>query len=91
LVFAVIGASTFVYRTGSDYSRGAFVFAVLLVPLYVSLARALTRALFAGSPWWGSGVVVFGAGQTGENLVRLLKQQAGLGLKPVALLDDDLS
>lgn len=91
LVFAVIGASTFIYRTGSDYSRGAFVFAVLLVPICVSLARALTRALFAGSSWWGSGVVVFGAGQTGENLVRLLKQQSGLGLKPVALLDDDLS
>lgn len=91
LVFAVIGASTFIYRTGADYSRGAFVFAVVLVPISVPLARALTRQLFASKPWWGTGVVVFGAAQTGADVVRSLMGQPGLGLRPVAMLDDDPS
>lgn len=91
LVFAVIGASTFIYRTGSDYSRGAFVFAVVLVPLAVNLMRALIRELFARKPWWGTGVVVLGAAQTGVGVVKLLKRQPGLGLRPLALFDDDSS
>lgn len=90
-VFMIIGAGTFIYRTGSDYSRGAFAFAVVLVPLCISLARALTRHLLAQKPWWGTSVVVFGAAQTGVEVVRSLLRQPGLGLRPVVLLDDDSS
>ncbi len=89
LVFMVLSGATFMYKAGADYSRGAFVFAWGLVLLWVPMARALVRHLWAGRPWWGRAVVVLGAGQTGERLVRTLKRQPGLGLKPVALLDDD--
>ncbi len=91
LVFSIIGSSTFIYRTGADYSRGAFVFAVILVPMMVLLGRALARELLARRSWWGSGVVVLGAAQTGASVVKLLRQQPGLGLKPIVLLDDDAS
>ncbi|WP_081698363.1 undecaprenyl-phosphate galactose phosphotransferase WbaP [Meiothermus taiwanensis] len=89
LVFVVLGAATFMYKAGADYSRGAFVFAWGLALVLVPLGRALVRELFARKPWWGAAVLVLGAGKTGEEVVRALQKQPGLGLKPIALLDDD--
>lgn len=89
LVFVALGAATFMYKAGADYSRGAFVFAWGLALVLVPLGRALVRELWARKPWWGAAVLVLGAGQTGEAVVRALRKQPGLGLKPVALLDDD--
>lgn len=89
LVFVVLGTATFMYKAGADYSRGAFVFAWWLALLLVPLARALARELWARQSWWGAAVLVLGAGRTGEEVVRALRKQAGLGLKPIALLDDD--
>ncbi|PZA06869.1 MULTISPECIES: undecaprenyl-phosphate galactose phosphotransferase WbaP [unclassified Meiothermus] len=89
LVFVILGAATFMYKAGADYSRGAFVFAWGLALVLVPLGRALVRELWARKPWWGAAVLVLGAGQTGEAVVRVLRKQPALGLKPVALLDDD--
>lgn len=89
LVFIVLGAATFMYKAGADYSRGAFVFAWGLALVLVSLGRALARELWARKPWWGTAVLVLGAGQTGEAVARALHKQPGLGLKPIVLLDDD--
>lgn len=89
LVFIVLGSATFMYKAGADYSRGAFVFAWGLALVLVPLGRALAREVFARRPWWGAAVVVLGAGKTGEAVVRALCKGPGLGLKPVALLDDD--
>src|SRR5581483_6599698 len=41
--------------------------------------------------WWGHPVVILGAGKTGRMIVRTLQRQPAIGLKPVALLDDDLA
>ena len=89
LVYLVLGAGTFLFKEGDAYSRavflGAWAFSVVLVPL----SRALVRHLFAKKKWWGYPVLVLGAGKTGRMVVRTLKRQPGLGLKPVAVLDDD--
>lgn len=88
LVYLALGTATFLFKAGG-YSRafflGAWGFSVVLLPL----GRALTRHLFAHREWWGCPAVVFGAGETGRMVVRALKRQPGLGLKPVAVLDDD--
>lgn len=89
LVFVVLGGATFMYKAGADYSRGSFVFAWGLMMLLAPLGRALVRELWVRKPWWGVPVVVLGAGQTGQGVVRALYKQPGLGLKPVGLLDDD--
>lgn len=89
LVFILAGASTFMYKAGAEYSRGAFLFAWLLALILVPLSRAMARELFARKPWWGAGVAVLGAGETGQKIVRSLQEKPGFGLKPVALLDDD--
>lgn len=64
-----------------------WVTSVVLVPA----GRALLRSQFAKRPWWGQAVVVFGAGKVGRAVVSTLRQRSQLGLKPVAILDDDPS
>ncbi|HKQ69623.1 MAG TPA: hypothetical protein VJT73_09800, partial [Polyangiaceae bacterium] len=66
------------------------LFAQWLLSLYlVPIVRALIRDALARKAWWGHAVVVLGAGKTGRMIVRTLKKRPSLGLKPVALLDDD--
>jgi lipopolysaccharide/colanic/teichoic acid biosynthesis glycosyltransferase len=65
----------------------AWALSLLLVPV----GRAVLRARFARCAWWGLPVVVLGAGKLGRAVVRTLKTRPQLGLKPVALLDDDTS
>lgn len=89
LVYLVLGAATFLFRDGSTYSRQVFLIAWGLSVALVPLGRALVRHLFARRGWWGCPVVVLGGGKTGRLVVQALKKQPGLGLKPVAVLDDD--
>jgi Undecaprenyl-phosphate galactose phosphotransferase WbaP len=63
----------------------AYLFTIALVPLF----RALTRKVFANQPWWGSAVAILGYGVTGKYVHETLLKNPGLGLKPVAILDDD--
>jgi Undecaprenyl-phosphate galactose phosphotransferase WbaP len=58
---------------------------VLLVPI----GRGVLRSTFADRAWWGQPVVVFGAGKVGRAVVSTLQRRPQLGLKPVAILDDD--
>lgn len=89
LVYLLLGSSIFLFREVELYSRGAFLIAWLLSLLLVIIGRYGVRALCARQPWWGYPVVVMGAGKTGEMVVRTLQRHPTLGLKPVAVLDDD--
>ncbi len=90
LAFLCLGASTFVSHDLSQ-SRfivvSAYVFSVLLVPL----TRGLVRTAFANQSWWGCPVVIMGLGETGKRVLKTLKENPTLGLKPLAVLDDDAS
>ncbi|MEO1590117.1 MAG: undecaprenyl-phosphate galactose phosphotransferase WbaP, partial [Cyanobacteria bacterium J06632_22] len=55
----------------------------------ILLMRAGVRALCAWRAWWGCSVLIFGAGKTGKMLVQMLERHPALGLKPIAVLDDD--
>lgn len=90
LMYLLLGSSIFLFREVELYSRGAFLIAWLLSLLLVILGRYGLRALCARQLWWGYPVVVMGAGKTGEMVVRTLQRHPSLGLKPVALLDDDV-
>ncbi|ADR37611.1 Undecaprenyl-phosphate galactose phosphotransferase, WbaP [Oceanithermus profundus DSM 14977] len=89
LVYLVLGVGTFLFKEGEAYSRAVFLGAWALTILFVPLSRALVRNLFARRSWWGKPVVVLGAGDTGKMVVRALNRNPGLGLKPIAALDDD--
>jgi lipopolysaccharide/colanic/teichoic acid biosynthesis glycosyltransferase len=70
-------------------AQAALALQLVVSVFFVPLTRAVLRTMLADKPWWGHPVVVLGAGLTGRMLVRTLKKYPSLGLKPVALLDDD--
>jgi lipopolysaccharide/colanic/teichoic acid biosynthesis glycosyltransferase len=63
----------------------AWIFGIFLVPVF----RAILRWKFSKQRWWGQPVVVLGAGRVGRAVVGTLQHRPQLGLKPVAVLDDD--
>jgi lipopolysaccharide/colanic/teichoic acid biosynthesis glycosyltransferase len=63
----------------------AWFVGVFLVPIL----RATVRWKFSKRRWWGQPVVVLGAGRVGRAVVGTLQRRPQLGLKPVAVLDDD--
>ena len=89
LIYLALSTAIFLFREGELYSRGIFLMAWGLTLIFVPLGRVIIRHLFAQRRWWGYPVVVLGAGRTGEMVIRALKRQPSLGLKPVAVLDDD--
>ncbi len=91
LVALFLTAAVFLWKDAPVYSRRLLVTSGLLTAAFAPALRALTRRLLARQPWWGVPVVVFGAGDTARSLVASLQRQPGIGLKPVACLDDDSS
>jgi FlaA1/EpsC-like NDP-sugar epimerase len=72
-----------------DWSRSVLLMAMGFSLVLVPLGGTLVRELLARLGLWGVPVLVLGAGKTGALVVRKLKEDGVLGLRPVALLDDD--
>jgi len=70
------------------YSRQVLVSAWLLSLFLVPVGRVAARSKFGSYAWWGQTAVVFGAGKAGRMVVELLLNQPGLGVRPVAMIDD---
>jgi Undecaprenyl-phosphate galactose phosphotransferase WbaP len=65
---------------------GATVLFALVLPL---VGEGAARRILIRCGIWGMPAVVIGAGPTGQQVVRILKQTPELGLRPVAFFDDD--
>jgi Undecaprenyl-phosphate galactose phosphotransferase WbaP len=89
LVSLLLTAALFLTKAAGRYSRGVFLATGALVLVLAPLSRAALRRVCARRPWWGVPVLVFGAGRTARLVVKKLREQPGLGFKPVACLDDD--
>ena len=89
LLYLTLGSAVFLFRDVDVYSRGAFLMAWIFSSGLIVLGRYTLRALIAKRSWWGYPVLVLGAGKTGALVIRTLQRQPALGLKPVAVLDDD--
>lgn len=89
LVFVALAVATVSLRGASKPLSRTSVLALTLSIVLLPLCRALTRHLFAKEPWWGTPAVVFGSGAAAERAVKGMLDQPGLGLKPVAVVDDD--
>ena len=87
--YLVSGASIFLAKEVGVPSRGVFLASWGCSIILAPLGRAFTRQIFAKRSWWGIPVLVLGAGESARMVVDRLKGQPGLGLKPVACLDDD--
>lgn len=82
---------SFLVRSGGwdGVQHLAWLLVWLVGILCVPIQRAVLRWKFASRRWWGQPVVVLGAGRVGRAVVGTLQRRPQLGLKPVAVLDDD--
>lgn len=71
------------------WSRGVLLFSFGLSLVFIPLTDALVRGLLGRMGIWGTPSIVLGAGRTSAVVVRQLLKVKGLGLIPVAILDDD--
>lgn len=82
----------FVFRF-QGFSRTAFVVDGLLLLLFVSMSRVAFRLFRTLLPVVhdiaAKRVLIYGAGDAGELLLRELNNNRALGLRPIAFLDDD--
>ena len=89
LIFVILGAATVSLRGANHYFTWTMLLALVLSVVLLPLLRGFTRQCLSRQPWWGSPAVIFGAGETGRHIIKTLQEQPGLGLKPVAVMDDD--
>jgi len=89
ILYMSLGSAVFLFRDLALYSRAAFLMAWALSVALVLLARYLLRVVCARQAWWGYPVLIMGAGKTGKMVVQMLDRRPELGLKPIAVLDDD--
>ena len=89
ILFVFLAATTVSLRGASRYFTWTLFLALILSVALVPLIRECVRQVCARASWWGFPAVIFGAGEAGKNVVMALLQDPGLGLKPVAALDDD--
>lgn len=96
-VFLVLVSTTFLRKSGADYSRYVFLLTWALATPTVLLGRNLMRMLLSGTSWWAVPAVVLGSGPAAQQVARSLKNTR-LGLRitgvllenPVSSWDHDL-
>jgi lipopolysaccharide/colanic/teichoic acid biosynthesis glycosyltransferase len=93
LIFSGSWAVAVLARSGaiSAVSHGAWLLGWVVSAFLVPIGRGTLRSTCAKRSWWGQPVVVIGAGKVGRAVVATLQSRPQLGLKPVAILDDDPS
>jgi exopolysaccharide biosynthesis polyprenyl glycosylphosphotransferase len=83
-----------VYFLGVGISRYAFLFALVVVPSVMVIQKQLFSSAVRAMHARGHGishVAIYGAGYTGKRVLSALFQSMGLGMKPIAIIDDDQS
>jgi len=88
VLFVCLAAITVSLRGARQHFTWTLFLALALSVALVPLIRECSRQLFSRKPWWGFPAVVFGAGKTGAAVVKAMLDEPGLGLKPIAILDD---
>lgn len=82
---------SFLVRSGGwdGVQHAAWLLIWLVGAFLVPVLRAVLRYKLSSRRWWGQPVVVLGAGRVARAVVATLQRRPQLGLKPVAVLDDD--
>jgi Undecaprenyl-phosphate galactose phosphotransferase WbaP len=87
--FVLLAIGVFLAKGADLYSRGIFFMAWMSLLILVPTFRMITRRSCTGRKWWGYPAIILGAGESGTIVVNTLKVRPRLGVRPVALLDDD--
>lgn len=89
VLFLFLAAATLSLRGATRYFTWTLFLALVHSVALVPLLRECVRQICSRASWWSVPAVVFGAGPAGTNVVLALLSNPGLGLKPVAVLDDE--
>lgn len=89
LGFLTLAVIVFLSKQAEHYSRGIFIMALTMSLIVTPVLRAVFRHFGCRIGIWGRRTIIFGAGQTGRIVAKTLLKKPGLGLKPIAFLDDD--
>ena len=89
VVFVFLAVATFSLRGAKIYITWTLLTALAFSVFLMPLMRALVRQWFAAEKWWGYPAVVFGADKNAQMLVRAMLREPELGLKPIAVVDDE--
>jgi UDP-GlcNAc:undecaprenyl-phosphate GlcNAc-1-phosphate transferase len=84
---------TFLFRF-ENYSRVVFVIDWLLAMFFIAGVRILIRLMgeyFAPLEPEGRRILIVGAGDTGEMVLREIKRNKNLKFKPIGFIDDDIT
>jgi len=82
---------TFVFRF-KEYSRAVFFIDWIILLFFIAGERILFRVLvefFSRARPEGDNVLIFGAGDTGEMVIREIKRNKSLNYNPIGFIDDD--
>lgn len=85
-------AATVLFFPGGAFARGIFIIDAILAALLVAGARASFRSLDQVRHSLDQGAVpalIYGAGKAGELVVREMRSNPALMLRPVGFIDDD--
>lgn len=88
VLFLILGAATVSFRNAEHKFTWTLFLALILNVALMPLARACVRQLCADRAWWGYPAVIFGSGATGERILKAMRNDLSLSLKPVAFIDE---
>jgi Undecaprenyl-phosphate galactose phosphotransferase WbaP len=79
------------FAVNAPWSRGVFLFVLVFALIFPALSQAILRYFLIKWNVWGTPVIILGAGLTGTAVVSTLGKDPSLGLRPVAIFDDNMS
>jgi Undecaprenyl-phosphate galactose phosphotransferase WbaP len=85
-VLLVLVSTTFLRKSGAEYSRYVFLAGWILAPPVILLVRTFIRKLLSQTWWWPVPAIVLGSGAAAQQVARSLKNtQLGLRITGVLL------
>ena len=89
LVYLMLTAAMFMAKDRWADSRGGFMLAWMFSLALAPTARWFCGYAFGGRTWWGTPVIILGAGETARRVIRNLNANRVLGYRAIVCLDDD--
>ena len=86
--YLIVLGMVYLTKQGHYYSRAAFLLGWALTVLLLPLSRTQVRHWCCTRSWWATPTVIIGAGKAGQEILTMLERKPGIGLRPVAVLDE---
>lgn len=88
IVFLTLAAVTVSFRGATSHFTWTLLLSICISVALVPILRASVRYWLADSEWWGFPAVIFGSCASSQAAIRAMRRDPGVGLRPVAILDD---